>query len=50
MGICQAENKRIDELHRRFAFGVLLGMAPEELRPFVTGLEADDRRVRGRTR
>ncbi len=33
----EQERRRLQEIHRRFAFGILMGLPPEELRPFVTG-------------
>ncbi len=38
----EQERTRLQEIHRRFAFGILLGMPAEQLRPFVTGEAEDD--------
>jgi len=38
----QAEPTHLHEIHRRFVFGVLMGMDPDDLRPFVTGFDQHD--------
>jgi len=39
------DRKRLHEIHRRFAYGLLLGMEARDLRAFVTG-EDDEERAR----
>ena len=34
--------RQLHEVHKRFAMGVLLRLQPEELRPFVTGVEGSE--------